>query len=283
MLLIAESGSTKTEWRLSKAGKVINSFRTAGFNPRTQTTEEMMAQFQAIFEKHLQNQLPQKLFFYGAGLGDPEAKAGLQSELSAWLQGVQVSVKHDMLAAARSTCRHEGIVCILGTGSNSCYHAYFEIKAIKGGLGYIIGDEGSGADIGRFVLKNWLEGRFSNALARQLYELFGRKPQEILTAMMLEEKPNVVMASWAKDISELLPHPELDQLIVDRFLAFLDNAVCAYEIDHKVPVDFVGSVSYYFKNLLIKACAQRDIELGKITKDPVESLVAFHIEHPEVN
>lgn len=276
-MLIAESGSTKTEWRVCENGKVIDAFRTSGCNPRVQSPEMIERDIQDAFDHHLAYDTPEKIYFYGAGLGAHRPREVMGEILHKLLPASTVFIEHDMLAAARSTRRKEGIVCILGTGSNSCYHKNFQEVAHKGGLGYIIGDEGAGADLGKYLLKGFLQGELPSNLKEKFENIHHKKVQDILTSLMLSPKPNVVMASWAEFVHQHLTEPTIKEMVVSRFIAFLDTSVCLYPNYANLYVDFVGSIAHYFSEQLTEACVEKEIILGEINKDPIEKLVDFHL------
>ncbi len=276
-MLIAESGSTKTEWRLCKDGQIIDAFRTSGCNPRVQTPQIIEADIRKAFSSHLTCQLPETIHFYGAGLGDQQPKLIIREILKRLLPDVQVYVEHDMLAAARSSCRAEGIACILGTGSNTCYHKNYQVIDCKGGFGYLVADEGSGADMGKHLLKKLLQGELSLVIKERFESQLQQSVQETLTSLMLAPKPNVLMASWAEYVHAWLEDEQIQQMVEERFLAFLDTTICLYESYQHLQVDFVGSIGHYFSEQLKKACQKRKVLLGSIVKDPIDNLVNFHL------
>lgn len=281
--LIAESGSTKTEWRYCREGKVVRAFRSQGCNPRIQADEAILHHFQAIFQAELAKEDVGAVYFYGAGLGAVPPRNRIRSVLQQLLPGAQVQVEHDMLAAARSTRRPEGIVCILGTGSNTCHHRQGQVVAYKGGLGYICGDEGSGADLGKHLLKACLQGDMPLSLQQAFEAQLGKPVQDALTELMLAASPNVHMAAWAEFVHAHLHVPAVAQLVEQRMLAFLDATVCRYPGFERLPVDFVGSISHFFAPQLRNACAQRKVFLGSIEKDPIDKLVAYHLQELRKN
>lgn len=276
-MLIAESGSTKTEWRLCEDGKIVNAFRTTGCNPRVQSSEIIEHDIQKAFSEHLTSNSPQTIYFYGAGLGANLPRQIISEILHKLLPDSTVFVEHDMLAAARSTGRVEGIVCILGTGSNSCYHKDYQEVSHKGGLGYLIGDEGAGADLGKYLLKGFLQDELPNHLKELFENQHQKKCQELLTALMLAPKPNVMMASWAEFVHQHLSESAIHEMVIRRFIAFLDTSVCLYPKYEQLYVDFVGSISHYFSDELKEACVERNVQLGGINKDPIDNLANFHL------
>lgn len=276
-MLIAESGSTKTVWKLCKEGEVAKTFRTEGFNPNNQEEEDILQGLQEGFRTHLDGEHISEVVFYGAGLGAASQRAIMDKLLRQVLPEAKIQVEHDMLAAARSTHRPEGVVCILGTGSNSCYHKHYQVVKSLGGHGYLFGDEGSGADLGRALLKGLLQNDFPKEVQEYMEQEEGNTIYEIKIQVHHADSPNVRMAELAKYLTPLRHLPEIRAMIKDRILAFLDTTVCRYENYESLKVDFVGSIAFFFREFLEEACAIRSVQLGDVVKDPVDKLVAFHL------
>ena len=276
-MLIAESGSTKTVWKLCRDGKILKTFRTPGFNPNNQEEEDILEGLKAGFEINLSGEKIDEVIFYGAGLGGASQRAVMDRLLQKALPGTRVMVEHDMLAAARSTRRQEGIVCILGTGSNSCYHKDYQIVKSLGGHGYLFGDEGSGADLGRYLLKGLLQHDYPTKVRTYLEQQEGNTIYEIKIQVHHADSPNVRMAELAQHISPFFDVPEIREMVTGRMLAFLDTTVCRYENYEQLTVDFVGSIAFFFREFLEEACRMRAVRIGEIVKDPVDNLVAFHL------
>jgi N-acetylglucosamine kinase-like BadF-type ATPase len=277
-MLVAESGSTKTEWRLIKDGKVQQEFRSPGINPNVLETEAIEEIFRVAFGSHLANLDVGEVYFYGAGIGSSSQKGIIRGILQKILPGVTIYVEHDILAAARSTLRDEGIICILGTGSNSAYHKNHELQGALGGHGYIFGDEGSGMDLGRHLIKGILQDDFPDEVKNHVEGERDKSTYDLKIRVMHSSKPNVRMAELAKLVGDLVHVPEIDKMVTDRFTAFLDTTVCRYPNFENLHADFVGSIAFFFKDQLAKACAKRNVKLGQIVKDPVNKLVEWHIQ-----
>ncbi|MEO0897335.1 MAG: hypothetical protein AAFY71_13095 [Bacteroidota bacterium] len=275
-MLIAESGATKTEWRLVNGPDDILAFRTSGFNPNVMSPDAIKRDLGEIVRKNLNGKQIDKLYFYGAGLGAASLRDRLAEMLKIYFPSSTIEVNHDLLAAARSTGFFEGIVCILGTGSNSCRYRHGEIIDRKGGHGFIFGDEGSGADLGKHLIKGLLENRFPASIKDFIESQEGEGIDEIKFAIYRSDKPNVRMARLSKYLDEILHYDEIRSMIYKRFLAFLDTSVLLYEGAELIPVNFVGSISYYFRDILRAACEERGITDVHIQHDPIDQLVAFH-------
>lgn len=276
-MLVAESGSTKTEWRLIADGEVKQEFRSPGINPNVLEADAIEEIFRNAFGSHLTNLNVGEVYFYGAGIGSNSQKGIIRGLLQKILPGVTIYVEHDILAAARSTLRKEGIICILGTGSNSAYHKNHELVSSLGGHGYVFGDEGSGMDLGKHLIKGILQDDFPDQVKAYLETEVGKSAYDTKIRIMHSSKPNVRMAELAKIVGDLIHIPEIDQMVTDRFVAFLDTTACRYPNFENIHADFVGSVAFFFQKQLAKACQKRNVKLGQIVKDPVDKLVEWHI------
>jgi N-acetylglucosamine kinase-like BadF-type ATPase len=276
-MLIAESGSTKTAWRLLEDGKLSASFQSAGINPNVLEQEVIEDIFRTAFGSHLTSLDLEELHFYGAGIGSDSQKGIIRGILQKILPHTNVFVEHDVLAAARATRRKEGIVCILGTGSNSALHRNFQLDQTLGGHGYIFGDEGSGMDLGKHLIKGILQGDFPDEAREHVERRKGKSAYEIKITIHHSSKPNVRMAELAQLVGDLIHIPEVEQMVIGRFQAFLDTTVVRYDNYQQFPVDFIGSIAYYFKNQLQKALDSRNAKLGHITQAPIDNLVKYHL------
>ncbi|GAB4406880.1 MAG: ATPase [Bacteroidia bacterium] len=277
-MLIAESGATKTEWRYCQDNQVVNSFRGAGFNPNVIPREVLRADLEETVRVHMRRLRPQALYFYGSGIGGDSQRRIMQEVLEDFFPGVRIEIEHDLLAAARSTDKPEGIACIIGTGSNSCYYADGQIIRQLGGHGYLFGDEGSGADLGRHLIKGLLQDELPDAVRRFVEQQAGSSVYELKIAIHRDPKPSVRMARLAKYLDEIWHYPEVSEMIRSRLLAFLDTTVCRYEGYEHLPVNFFGSVAYFFQDFLTQACRMRDLRQVEITRDPIDRLVAYHLK-----
>ncbi|MEZ4686952.1 MAG: hypothetical protein R3B47_13060 [Bacteroidia bacterium] len=280
-MLIAESGSTKTAWRLLKNGKLENAFQSPGINPNVLEPEVIEDIFRTAFGSHLASLDLEEVHFYGAGIGSNSQKGIIRGILQKILPNSLIFVEHDILAAARSTRRKEGIICILGTGSNSALHRNFELVSSLGGHGYIFGDEGSGMDLGKHLIKGILQDDFPEAVRRHVEDRRGKSAYDIKISVHHSSKPNVRMAELAQYVGELIHIPKVENMVISRFQAFLDTTVVRYPDYKSIPVDFVGSIAFYFQKQLDAACKSRQAQLGQIDKDPVDNLVEYHLGNTE--
>jgi N-acetylglucosamine kinase-like BadF-type ATPase len=277
MILIADSGSTKTDWRLLFPDGRIGQAASAGINPNFQTTDQIQNNLTATLLPQLAGAKPDQVFFYGAGCST-EAKCGVVgAALKAVFPDCEVAVMSDVVAAARGTCGHEtGIACILGTGSNSCLFDGKEIIMKMPCLGFTLGDEGSGSYLGKHLLSLYL----NNELPPDLQQAFGQRyPQttaEILHHVYNEPFPNRYIASFASFLADHRQHPFAAALVQKSFLDFFDRTVCKYPGYETIPTHFVGSVAFYFADILRKTAKARRIIVGRILQSPIAGLALYH-------
>ncbi|MBD0332631.1 MAG: N-acetylglucosamine kinase, partial [Chitinophagaceae bacterium] len=190
----------------------------------------------------------------------------------------QVTVNHDLIAAARAVCGHEkGIVCILGTGSNSAYYNGKKIVKNSPGLGYVLGDEGSGAYLGKKVLQYYLYNTFDEDLRARFDAKFITTPVEILDNVYKKPMPNRYLATFTMFLAGNRGHYMIENIIEDGLNDFFFNHLRKYGEARRAPVNFVGSVAYGFKDVLQELCNVYQFKMGKVLKNPMEGLIEFHI------
>ena len=275
-ILIADSGATKTEWRLLGKSK-SSSFFTSGISPYHMNQEEISMLIQKEFPNKILNTSVSSIYYYGTGC-KTKAKANIvRKALGSIFIDARVDVTHDLMGAAISLCGVEkGIACILGTGSNSCYFNGNKIIHNSPGLGYILGDEGSGAYLGRKVIQHYLYGMFDKGLSESFQDLFRTDKEEILHKVYREPFANRYLASFSIFLSANRGHYIIENIIEDGLRDFFEQHVNAYPLRFDVPVHFVGSIAFHFKDKIDELCTQFGVKMGKIYKQPMNGLAAFH-------
>lgn len=277
MKLIADSGSTSTSWVLLDK-KVIKKHDTGGFNPYYMDA--------GILENILSGELPKDLaeanisdiYYYGSGCSTKNNCNIVRTALADFFPGARIEIQHDLLAAARALLGHnEGIACILGTGSNSCSYDGEKIRANVPSLGYMFGDEGSGAYIGRKFLEAYLKKKLAGEVMQAFDNEFGLSLEDILHSVYNVGNPSGYMASFTHFLSKHEHHDDVREIIHESFTAFFNESVSKYPRYKQMPVSFVGSVAYYFRHILNQAAWQSGITIGKIEQAPIEGLVRFHL------
>lgn len=276
-LLLAESGSTKTDWcLLKKTGKPTH-FKTSGINPYLQSSEQIHSLLEQELEWNQQKHTPDQVVFYGAGASRPEQQKKLSDILKRFFAVKTTEVHCDMMAAARAMCGDQkGIVCILGTGSNSCYYDGKKIKERQASLGYIAGDEGSGNYLGKRVLQYYAYNTFDSELKASFELSYGSDIGAILRRLYSEPFPNRYLASFVQLLKDNRGHYMVENIIEDGLNDFFHAHLMKYRQSWKTPIYFTGSVAYEFKDVLVSLCGQYELEPGIIEKSPIERLVKFH-------
>lgn len=276
MILIADSGSTKTDWCLCDNNTIIQSIQTQGINPYHQTEEAI----EQVLAEELLPQLSQhaalRVIFYGAGCANEAACNRVKEAIQKILSTDDITIHSDLLGAARALCgREEGIACVLGTGSNSCLYNGKEIIANIPPLGYILGDEGSSAVLGRRLVGDCLKNQLPEAIRNEFLTEYGLTQEVILEKVYRQPLANRFLASLTPFLSKHRDVPEVHHLLVDSFIDFFVRNVKQYRRPW-LPIHFVGSIANVFSDEVREAAESLGMELGSILKSPMEGLVKFH-------
>lgn len=277
-ILIADSGATKAEW-CYLSGKKKKTIFTPGISPYFLSTENIRELVQQEVADPLKKASVQKVFFYGTGCANPENAKSVKRALKLVFPDAHISVDTDLMAAARALCgNHKGIACILGTGSNSCYFNGRTIARNSPGLGYVLGDEGSGAYLGKKVLQYYLYDTFDEDLRARFDAKYVTTRVEILDNIYKQPLPNRYLASFTLFLAENRGHFMIENIIEDGLNDFFFQHLNKYNEIWKYPVNFVGSVANGFKDVIRSLCESYEFELGKILKNPMQGLVRHHSE-----
>jgi glucosamine kinase len=279
MILIADSGSTKTDWRVIDADQEYEQINTTGINPQYLDTEKIYG----IFETELLPQLKEKniseIYYYGAGCSSPERNKRVEDALSRAFPNVPNYVDHDLLAAARALCGHKpGIACILGTGSNSCLYDGKNIIDNVTSLGFLMGDEGSGAYLGKLLIKAYLYRELPEELATSLKNRYNLTKDGILDAVYGSDIPSQYLATFAKFMHEKRKNPVIKEMIYENFEEFFERHASKYEGFGELPVNFVGSIAFHFSDTLKLVAKKYGCHIGVIISSPSEGLIKYHQE-----
>lgn len=275
MILIADSGSTKTHWCLAEHGEILTEVFTKGMNPFFQTETEMQDEVRLNLLPRLpQDKMPVAIYFYGAGC-TPE-KAGLVRDVLTKLftHTRRIEVQSDMVGAAHAVCGYQpGIACILGTGSNSCFYDGNQIVSNVSPLGFILGDEGSGGVLGKLLVGALLKNQLTPGLKEEFLDRHGLTQAEILDRVYRRPFPNRFLASLSPFLLEHIDDPSIHQLVLNAFRDFFRRNVAQYENYSQYLVGFVGSVAWYYRKVLSEAARLEGIQLGLVVPDPIQELV----------
>ena len=276
--LIADSGATKAEWCLIKNGKRKTVF-TQGISPYFLNTEQITDLLLKELRPKLKNVEVEEVYYYGTGCANPNNAKSVKKAISKVFEEAKIDVNHDLLAAARALCgRNKGLACILGTGSNSCYYDGKKIVKNSPGLGYVLGDEGSGAYLGKKVIQYYLYGTFDDELRARFDAAYTTNASEILDNVYKKPLPNRYLAGFCKFLAENRGHYMIENIIEDGLNDFFFNHLCKYRETWTLPVSFAGGVAFGFQDVLKQLCNSYEFELGIIMKNPMQGLVEYHNE-----
>jgi glucosamine kinase len=277
MILIADSGSTKTEWRFISEGKAGKSYISSGLNPYLLSGDDIYCLLQEEMSE-ISDMPFTKVYFYGTGCNNAEKEGVIKEALTRFLSPEEVFVESDLLAAARSLCMEEkGIACIIGTGSNSCYYDGSSIVSNVSPLGYILGDEGGGAVIGRNLLSGVLKKQLPGYVIDNFYKVYPFTRSEILENVYSKPFPNRFLGQFSKFVSDNIHVPELQAIIISGFDDFIRRNILQYPEAKELPIHFTGSIAFYFRSFLEELIKKHRLHPGKITLKPMDGLVTYHI------
>lgn len=278
MILIADCGSTKIDWCLLDGTDTVKRFNTVGINAVMLTEEEIRERLLAELAQELDGMRPESVYFYGAGCISDEVCGNVSRAIDAAIGPcAHIEVHSDLLAAARALCGHyPGIACIMGTGSNSCLYDGAEITDNVSPLGFILGDEGSGAVLGKLFLGDVLKNQIEASLRDAFLSEYGLDRLAVIRRVYREPAANRFLASVTPFLSAHIDHPQVHRLVLGSFRAFFRRNVCQYPGHTELPVNFIGSIAHYFEGVLREAADQCGCRVGTILRSPMEGLVAFH-------
>jgi len=276
MILVAESGASKTDWRLLESSGAVENDKTDGINPFHQSLDDIINIISggSLISK---SKAVKKIFYYGAGCNYPEQVAKVEQALRQFYIHADIYVTHDLLAAARASCgSDEGIACILGTGSNSCLYNGKQIIASSPSLGYILGDEGSGAFMGKKLIRDFMFNKMPKTLWNKLVETHEVSLSDVLERIYTRQGAHKYLASFAYFIKENIEHPYMHGLVYESFNEFLDRHVMMFDKSRELPINFVGSIADSFEDILHASVDDLGLNFGKVVKSPISGLVHYH-------
>jgi N-acetylglucosamine kinase-like BadF-type ATPase len=279
-ILIADSGSTKTDWVVLSNGKVLKEAKTIGFNPYFQTKEEIKNELERALKPELREFLPdiKDVYYYGTGCSTSENCQLVKESIHAAFAINEISVFHDLLAAARALCGREwGIAAILGTGSNSCLYNGSEILENVPSTGYLWSDYGGGSQIGKFFIREYFESRLPAEL-KEAFEKAGYNREVILNNVYKKGVPGRYLASVSHFVSQYIQHPFVKGVLTECFDSFFTQQIGKYTNSHNYKVHTVGSIGVHYKALIAEVGKKHGYEMGKVIKSPIEGLINFHAE-----
>jgi N-acetylglucosamine kinase-like BadF-type ATPase len=274
--LIADSGATKAEWCLVQKGKSKTIF-TQGISPYFLDTEQIKELLEKELKPKLRHVKVDEIHYYGTGCSNPRNVGIVKKALLLVFPSSKINVDHDLMAAARSLCgKEKGIACILGTGSNSCFYNGKKIVKNSPGLGYVLGDEGSGAYLGKKVLQYYLYRTFDDEMMARFDAEYTTNAMEILENVYKKPLPNRYLASFAMFLAKNRGHYMIENIISDGLNDFFFTHLKRYKESATWPIHFVGGVAFGFQDVLQDLCATYGMKPGKVLKNPMPGLIEYH-------
>ena len=279
ILLIADSGSTTTDWAVVSDTATLH-IKTPGINPVHQDDTTIECTIAQGLLPQMNGITPTHIYFYGAGCVGGETNMRLDNILSRHFPDAHIAIESDLLGAARSLCGHNtGIAAILGTGANSCYYDGHDIVANIPPLGYILGDEGSGASLGKAFLRALLRNELGKELLDEFYTTFDTDYRKLITRIYREPAANRFLASLSPFIASHLDNDAVRTIVADTFASFIDHHIMRYDYNN-TRLHLTGSVAHYYKHIIAEVARNKGIEIGTITRSPIEGLITYHTNKP---
>ncbi len=276
MIIIADSGGSKIDWRLLKTDLSIGQANSQGFNPYYQPIDHLQNIIRESLLSHISEPVT-KIFYYGTGVSSEKNQRSIQSAFEHHFKDAKIEIGWDLLAAARALCGQEqGIACILGTGSNSCHYDGQQIVDNVANLGWILADEGSGTSLGKQLVFDYFRKNMPEKLAAQFHARFPWTREEVLEKVYQQEKPSAFLASFAKFIFQHLKEPYCYKLVYNSFASFYENNVMKYDNYKNSKVHFTGSIAFYFSDVLRQVANDKGVTVKNILEGPIAGLTLYH-------
>lgn len=281
MVAIVDSGSTKSDWViLDDFKKVFLKTETIGFNPNFINKELITPEIQKNSNLILVKNSITKVFFYGSGCGVEKNRQTIETELRKVFDKAEVIVKEDLMAAAYAAYKGKpAIVCILGTGSNSCYFDGKDVKIELPSLGFLMGDEGSGSAIGKQLVRRYFMKKLPADLHTEFEADYKLTIEDALKHMYHAPRPNAYLADFNKFVVERKDHPYFVNMVFEEMKSFFEYQVMPYQEANDAEINFIGSIAYYYENILRSVAEELNLNVGHVVQKPIESLVDYHIKY----
>ena len=277
MILVADSGSSKTDWLLTNKKDEVKQFRSAGLNPYFLSEKDIV--------KILQDQVPDmvafaadidEIYFFGAGCSSPDRHEIVTNALSVLFNKSYISVDSDLLGSAYATCGHEkGLCCVLGTGSNISFFDGVETHSGKHGLGFVLGDEGGGTWFGKALITDFLYGKMPDEISKKFNDAYHLNNDIVIKHVYQQSNANSYLAAFSKFLSDIRESDYAQNLLRKGILEFIETNIKSYPEYHDYKCHFVGSIAYVFTDELKKICKENGVHVGKIIQKPIQHLMAF--------
>lgn len=275
MILVADSGSSKTDWMGYNAVEPVR-FHTQGINPYFLNAQDIFKLFSRKKDLGFNPDDVKEIYFFGAGCSSPDKHEVISNGLSLFFTKAFISVEHDLMGSAYATCGDkEGLTCILGTGSNISYYDGVTVHSSKHGLGYVLGDEGAGTHLGKKLVTNYLYGHMPEELGTLFAKEYQIDKETVITNVYQNPFPNTYLASLSRFMVNHTDHPFIVKIIQDVFQEFVDTNIKDYKNYKSLDCHFVGSIAYYYQDILRSVCANNEVRVGKILQKPIEGIYNY--------
>ncbi len=280
MILIADGGSTKADWiALDSNKEEVFRTRTLGLNPAVVSDTELRNRIVNMFQLMQVKETVSEIHFYGAGCGTPKPVGILKNILESIFTNAKVVVSEDLLAAVyASSGDAEAIVCILGTGSNSCYFDGENLNVTSASLGYTIMDEAAGNYFGKILLRDFFYKKMPKAIAEKFAAQFELEVDVVKYNLYRQPNPNMYLASFAKFMFEFKKEKYIKRIIKKGIQSFFQYRILPFQKDANTPIYFIGSIAFYFRDILDKVAAKHDLKITDVIQRPIDNLVQYHKE-----
>ena len=284
MILVADSGSSKTDWLLAIPQQEAQQFRTAGLNPYFLSEKEIVKVLQDQGGEMITRAAEiTEIYFFGAGCSSPDRHEIVSNALSVIFPKAFISVDSDLLGSAYATCGHEkGLCCVLGTGSNISYFDGENIFEGKRGLGYVLGDEGSGTWFGKRLITDFLYGNMPEGIQRKFEHEYHLTREMVIKNVYQKPGGNSYLASFAKFLSGIRGTAYAQSLLNEGLLEFIETNIKSYPHYNRYKCNFVGSIAYVFSDELNMLCKANGVRIGKVIRQPIHDLLNFILEKAQV-
>jgi len=281
MILVADSGSSKTDWLLENPDGEPEEFKTDGLNPYFLTEKEIAKTIQTQGAELIKRNFKiSEIFFFGAGCSNPDRREMISNALSQVFPKTFISVDSDLLGSAYATCgKEKGLCCVLGTGSNISFFDGEDIFEGKQGLGFVLGDEGSGSWFGKALVRDFLYGNMPPDIAKAFNERFHLDKETIIKNVYQRPKANSYLATFARFLNEVRTSGYAQDMLKRGFSEFIETNIKTYPEYHSYKCHFVGSIAYQFTDELKALCKEQGIHVGKIIKKPIYELLDFVLKN----
>ena len=279
MILIVDSGSTKTDWiSVDNDGKILFSTQTLGLNPQVLSSAILKERIINNFDLYQNREEVTHLYFYGAGCGVESPQLRIRKVFNEIFNKADISIKEDTYAAvyAASKPGEKSIVCILGTGSNCTYFDGKNIEQRVDSLGYVLMDEASGNFFGKQLIRSYYFNEMPNDLAKEFEKEYDLSPDTIKENIYRRENPNTYLASFSRFLIKHKDNSPFQEIIKNGLKRFIDHQILQFENAHQIPIHFIGSIAFFLEKEIKDALKNDNLKMGRIVQRPIDELVTYH-------